>query len=75
VKLEADKQYLSRRGERILITAIEPEGRFPVRFVVLTGPYRGVGARDGSKLTRDGKFLLREDGTSPDHWNDLVTEV
>jgi hypothetical protein len=75
VKLQIEKQYLSRRGERVLITAIEPEGRFPVRFVVLTGPYRGAGARDGSKLTREGRFLLRDDGTSPDHWNDLIAEV
>ena len=75
MKLAAGKQYLSRRGEQVLITAIEPEGLFPVRFVVLTGPYRGAGARDGSKLTREGRFLLRDDGSSPDHWNDLIAEV
>ena len=75
MKLELRNQYLSRRGERVLITAIEPEGRFPVRFIVLTGPYRGAGARDGSKLTREGRFLLRDDGSSPDHWNDLIAEA
>jgi hypothetical protein len=75
VKLKTHRQYLSRRGERVLITAIEPSGPFPVRFVVLTGPYQGAGARDGSKLTRAGRFLLRDDGTSPDHWNDLIAEV
>ena len=75
MKLAVGNQYLSRRGEHVLVTAIEPDGRFPVRFVVLTGPYRGAGARDGSKLTREGRFLLRDDGTSPDHWNDLIAEV
>jgi len=75
VKLEVGKQYLSRRGERVLVTAIDPTGRFPVHFVVLTGPYRGVGARDGSRLTREGRFLLRDDGSSPDHWNDLVADA
>ena len=75
VKLEAGKQYLSRRGEHVLITAIEPEGRFPVRFVVLDGPYKGAGARDGSRLTIEGRFQLLEDGTSPEHWNDLVAEA
>ena len=75
MKLEVGKQYYSRRGERVLITSIDRDGRFPVHFVVLTGPYRGAGARDGSKLTREGRFLLRDDGTSPDHWNDLVAEV
>ncbi|MDB5393070.1 MAG: hypothetical protein JWM91_576 [Rhodospirillales bacterium] len=65
---------MSRRGERVLITAIDPEGVWPVHYVVLTGPYKGVGARDGSRLTRDGRARLLPDGTSPDHWNDLVAE-
>lgn len=74
-EMQVGRQYYSRRGERVLVTAIEPKGRFPVRFVVLTGPYKGVGARDGSRLTVDGRFLLRDDGSSPDHWNDLIAEA
>jgi hypothetical protein len=74
VDLQVGKVYLSRRGEQVRITEIEPRGLRPVHFVVLTGPYKGVGTRDGSRLTRNGRWLLLEDGTSPDHWNDLVAE-
>lgn len=74
VKLEVGREYWSRRGERILVTAIERTGLWPVRFVVLSGRYKGVGARDGSRLTREGRAQLYTDGTSPDHWNDLVSE-
>src|SRR5258708_1371276 len=52
VELEVGKDYRSRRGEQVRITEIEPQGLRPVHFVVLTGPYKGVGAKDGSCLTR-----------------------
>ena len=74
MKLEVGKEYWSRRGERVLVTEIEPQGLWPVHFVVLTGPYKGVGARDGSRLMRNGRSQLLPDGASPDHWNDLVAE-
>jgi hypothetical protein len=74
VELEVGKDYLSRRGEQVRITEIEPQGLRPVHFVVLTGRYKGVGAKDGSRLARNGRWLLQEDGTSKDHWNDLVAE-
>jgi hypothetical protein len=74
VKIEPGREYLSRRGERVMITAVDPEGQWPVHYVVLTGPYKGVGARDGSRLTREGRASLLPDGNSPDHWNDLVAE-
>jgi hypothetical protein len=74
VKIESGREYLSRRGERVMITAVDPEGQWPVHYVVLTGPYKGVGARDGSRLTREGRASLLPDGNSPDHWNDLVAE-
>jgi hypothetical protein len=74
VKIEVGREYKSRRGERVKVTAIEPQGLWSVHYVVLSGPYKGVGARDGSRLTRDGRARLRPDGTSPDHLNDLVEE-
>ena len=74
VKIEAGREYLSRRGERVMITAVDPHGLWPVHYVVLTGPYKGVGARDGSRLTREGRACLLPDGSSPEHWNDLVAE-
>ncbi|MDB5396367.1 MAG: hypothetical protein JWM91_3873 [Rhodospirillales bacterium] len=74
VELEVGKDYWSRRGEQVRVTAIEPQGLRPVHFVVLTGRYKGVGANDSSRLTRNGRWLMQEDGTSPDHWNDLVAE-
>ena len=48
VILEAGKVYRSRRGERVLVTAVENTGPRPVHFIVLDGPYKGVGRRDGS---------------------------
>ena len=74
MKLEAGHVYKSRRGERVLVTAIDPEGVWAVHYIVLSGPYKGVGARDGSRLTREGRARLLPDGSSPDHWNDLVEE-
>lgn len=74
MKIEVGREYRSRRGERVLITAIDAEGVWPIHYVVLSGPYKGVGARDGSRLTRDGRARLLPDGSSPDHWNDLVAE-
>lgn len=74
MKLEVGRDYKSRRGERVRVTGIDPEGLWPVHYVVLTGPYKGVGARDGSRLTREGRARLLPDGTSPDHSNDLVEE-
>ena len=47
MRLEAGKEYRSRRGERVLVTSVEPSGLRPVHFVVLDGPYKGVGERDG----------------------------
>jgi hypothetical protein len=74
VKIFVGREYLSRRGERVLVTAIDAEGDFPVHFAVLTGRYKGVGERDGSRLTRDGKALFSAGGNAPEHWNDLVSE-
>jgi hypothetical protein len=74
VEMQVGKVYLSRRGEQVRITAIEPQGWRPVHFVVLTGPYKGVGAKDGSRLMRNGRWLSPRDGTPQDHWNDLVAE-
>jgi hypothetical protein len=74
VKIEVGREYTSRRGERVLITAIDAEGLWPIHYLVLTGQYKGVGARDGSRLMRNGRANLLPDGTSPDHWNDLVGE-
>jgi hypothetical protein len=74
VKIFAGREYLSRRGERVLVTAIDAEGDFPVHFVVLTGRYKGVGERDGSRLTRDGKAGFSAGENAPEHWNDLVGE-
>ncbi len=72
MKIEVGREYLSRRGERVVVTAIEPQGRWPVRFEVLSGRYKGVGVRDGSRLTLEGRSQLGEDGSSLDHGNDLV---
>ena len=74
MEIEVGREYRSRRGERVLITAIDPQGLWSIHYVVLTGRYKGVGARDGSRLTHNGRTCLLPDGTSPDHWNDLVAE-
>ena len=73
MKIDVGKEYLSRRGERVLITAIDPQGDLPVHFVVLSGRYKGVGARDGSRLTRDGRAMFNAEGNAPEHLNDLVS--
>jgi hypothetical protein len=72
--VEAGKQYRSRRGERVLVTAVEPTGLWPVHFVVMDGPYKGVGKRDGSRLTIEGRSMAPKDGILRDHSNDLVAE-
>ena len=74
MKIEVGKAYLSRRGERVLVTAIDPQGDLPVHFVVLSGRYKGVGARDGSRLTRNGRALFSAEGNAPEHLNDLIEE-
>jgi len=70
--VEAGKEYRSRRGERVLVTSVEPTGEWPVHFVVLDGPYKGVGSRDGSRLRIDGRATQPVEETFRDHWNDLV---
>jgi hypothetical protein len=72
--VEAGTEYRSRRGERVLVTAVEPTGLWPVHFVVMDGPYKGVGKRDGSRLTIEGRSMASKDGTLRDHLNDLVAE-
>jgi hypothetical protein len=75
MKIEAGKEYLSRRGERILVTNVEASGPWPVHFVVLDGRYKGVGKRDGSRLSIEGRTLSYVDGVPQDHWNDLTMEL
>jgi hypothetical protein len=72
MKVQAGKQYLSRRGECVLVTAIEESSPWPVHFVVMDGPYKGVGKRDGSRLTIDGRALAPDEGSHRDHLNDLI---
>jgi hypothetical protein len=52
--LEVGRQYRSRRGERVLVTAIDLAGAWPVHFIVMDGRYQGVGLRDGSRLKING---------------------
>src|ERR1700753_2400763 len=70
--VKAGNEYRSRRGERVLVTSVEATGEWPVHFVVLDGPYKGVGSRDGSRLRVDGRATQPVEGTYRDHWNDLV---
>jgi len=70
--IRAGRQYRSRRGERVLVTEVESAGFWPVHFIVMDGRYKGVGARDGSRLTRDGHATEPVDGMYKDHLNDLV---
>jgi hypothetical protein len=74
VILEAGKIYRSRRGERVLITSIEPSGDWPVHFIVQDGRYKGVGLRDGSRLRIDGRARASANGIFKDHLNDLIAE-
>jgi len=74
VILEAGRQYLSRRGERVLVTEIDPTGAWPVHFVVMDGRYQGVGLRDGSRLKINGRATEPVGASFTDHWNDLVAE-
>jgi len=72
--VEAGKEYRSRRGERVLVTEVEPTGQWPVHFIVLDGRYKGVGKRDGSRLSIEGRSMASQDGVFIDHLNDLVAE-
>jgi len=74
VIVEAGRQYRSRRGERVLVTAIDRAGPWPVHFVVMDGRYRGVGLRDGSRLKINGRATEPVGEAFADHWNDLVAE-
>jgi len=74
VILEAGKVYLSRRGERVEVTSVERTGDWPVHFIVLDGPYKGVGHSDGSRLRINGRATEPVNGIFKDHPNDLVTE-
>jgi hypothetical protein len=74
VIVEAGRQYRSRRGERVLVTAIDPDGAWPVHFIVMDGRYKGVGIRDGSRLKINGRATEPVGEAFADHWNDLVAE-
>jgi hypothetical protein len=74
MRIEAGKEYRSRRGERVLVTEVEPGGLWPVHFIVMDGRYKGVGRRDGSRLTIDGRATLPTGPNPTDHLNDLVAE-
>jgi hypothetical protein len=74
MKVQAGKEYRSRRGERVLVTRVEVSGPWPVHFVVLDGRYKGVGEKDGSRLRINGRATVALDGRQYDHWNDLVGE-
>jgi hypothetical protein len=72
MKIQAGKEYRSRRGERVLVTAVEESSPWPVHFIVMDGPYKGVGKRDGSRLTIDGRALASNAGKCRNHLNDLI---
>jgi hypothetical protein len=72
MKIQAGKEYRSRRGERVLVTAVEESSPWPVHFIVMDGRYKGVGKRDGSRLTIDGRALAPDAGSRRNHWNDLI---
>jgi hypothetical protein len=74
VVLEAGCQYRSRRGERVLVTEVDPVGAWPVHFIVMDGRYQGVGLRDGSRLKINGRATEPVGESFADHWNDLVAE-
>jgi hypothetical protein len=74
VIVKAGHQYRSRRGERVLVTAIDPAGAWPVHFIVMDGRYKGVGLRDGSRLMINGRATEPIGEAFADHWNDLVAE-
>jgi hypothetical protein len=74
VIVKAGRQYRSRRGERVLVTEIDPTGAWPVHFVVMDGRYQGVGLRDGSRLKINGRATEPVGEAFADHWNDLVAE-
>jgi hypothetical protein len=72
--VDAGRQYRSRRGERVLVTEIDPAGAWPVHFIVMDGRYQGVGLRDGSRLKINGRATEPVGESFADHWNDLVEE-
>jgi hypothetical protein len=72
--VEAGRQYRSRRGERVQVTAVDTVGDWPVHFIVMDGRYQGVGLRDGSRLKLNGRATEAIAETYVDHWNDLVSE-
>jgi hypothetical protein len=72
--LEVGRQYRSRRGERVLVTAIDLAGAWPVHFIVMDGRYQGVGLRDGSRLKINGRATEPVGEAFADHWNDLIEE-
>jgi len=74
VIVEAGRQYRSRRGERVQVTGIDTVGDWPVHFIVMDGPYQGVGLRDGSRLKLNGRATEAVAEGYADHWNDLVSE-
>jgi hypothetical protein len=74
VILKAGCEYRSRRGERVLVTAVDSAGPWPVHFVVMDGRYRGVGLKDGSRLKTNGRATEPVGESFADHWNDLVKE-
>jgi hypothetical protein len=45
-----------------------------VHFIVMDGPYKGVGKRDGSRLMIDGRATAPVRGIFRDHGNDLIEE-
>jgi len=58
----------------VLVTAVENTGPRPVHFIVLDGPYKGVGRRDGCRLAIDGRATEPVKGIFKDHHNDLIAE-
>lgn len=58
----------------MLVTAVETTGPRPVHFIVMDGPYKGVGKRDGSRLTIAGRATEPINGIFEDHGNDLIAE-
>ena len=74
MKVEAGKEYRSRRGERVLVTEVEPTGTWPVHFIVMSGRYKGVGKHDGSRLMINGRSTAPVRGIFRDHGNDLIEE-
>jgi hypothetical protein len=58
----------------VLVTGVEPTGTWPAHFIVMDGPCKGVGKRDGSRLMIDGRATAPVRGIFRDHGNDLIEE-